>query len=121
LGRVFWLQQHFGVNRTANWSPSVTTTITIEGRPVTSVGTVSHPRLAATKLAACMRRRRLTSGVVVDSAAEQCSASWACWRGNAAGLGGWTFVTRDIADNVAGNRYGLHRLLWIDRRSHCEA
>lgn len=30
----------------------------------------------------------------MDSVAEQCSAGWACWRGNAAGLGGWTFVTR---------------------------
>ncbi len=45
-------------------------------------------------LAASMRRWRLTSAAVVDSAAEQRSAGWACWRGNAAGLGGWTFVTR---------------------------
>jgi len=41
-----------------------------------------------------MRRWRLTSAAVVDSVAEQRSAGWACWRGNAAGLGGWTFVTR---------------------------
>ncbi len=40
------------------------------------------------------RRWRLTSAAVLDSAAEQRSAGWACWRGNAAGLGGWTFVTR---------------------------
>jgi hypothetical protein len=93
-GRDFPLQPHFGVNRIANWSPSVTTTITTEGLPVTSVGTVSHPTLAATNLAASMRRWRLTSAAVVDSVAEQRSAGWACWRGNAAGLGGWTFVTR---------------------------
>jgi hypothetical protein len=31
---------------------------------------------------------------IVDSVADQRSAGWACWRGNAAGLGGWTFVTR---------------------------
>ncbi|OYW62602.1 MAG: hypothetical protein B7Z31_00415, partial [Rhodobacterales bacterium 12-65-15] len=93
-GRDFPLQPHFGVNRIANWSPSVTTTITTEGLPITSVGTVSHPTLAATSLAASMRRWRLTSAAVVDSAAEQRSAGWACWRGNAAGLGGWTFVTR---------------------------
>lgn len=48
----------------------------------------------AGNLAASMRRWRLTSAAVVDSAAEQRSAGWACWRGNAAGLGGWTFVTR---------------------------
>jgi len=93
-GRDFPLQPHFGVNRIANWSPSVTTTITTEVLPITSVGTVSHPTLAATNLAASMRRWRLTSAAVVDSVADQRSAGWACWRGNAAGLGGWTFVTR---------------------------
>jgi len=93
-GRDFPLQPHFGVNRIANWSPSVTTTITTEGLPITSVGTVSTPTLAATNLAASMRRWRLTSAAVVDSVADQRSAGWACWRGNAAGLGGWTFVTR---------------------------
>ena len=93
-GRDFALQPHFGVNRIANWSPSTGTTINSEGLPITSVGTVSHPTLAATNLAASMRRWRLTSAAVVDSAADQRSAGWACWRGNAAGLGGWTFVTR---------------------------
>jgi hypothetical protein len=91
--RDFPLQPHFGVNRIATWSPSVTTTITTEGMSITSVGTVSHPTLAATNLAASMRRWRLTSATVVDSVADQRSAGWACWRGNAAGLGGWTFVT----------------------------
>ena len=66
-GRDFPLQPHFGVNRIANWSPSITTTITTEGLPITNVGTVSHPTLAATNLAASMRRWRLTSAVVVDS------------------------------------------------------
>ncbi len=93
-GRDFPLQPHFGVNRIANWSPSVTTTITTEGMPITSVGTVSTPTLAATNLAASMRRWRLTSAATIDAAAEQRSAGWACWRGNAGGLGGWTFVTR---------------------------
>jgi len=93
-GRDFPLQPHFGVNRIANWSPSVTTTITTEGLPITNVGTVSHPTLAATNLAASMRRWRLTSAAVVDSVADQRSAGWACWRGNATGLGGWTYVTR---------------------------
>jgi len=69
-GRDFPLQPRFGVNRIANWSPSVTTTITTEGLPITSFGTVSTPTLAATNLAASMRRWRLTSAAVVDSAAE---------------------------------------------------
>lgn len=93
-GRDFPLQPHFGVNRIANWSPSTGTTVTTEGLPITSVGTVSTPTLAATNLATSMRRWRLTSAATVDAAADQRSAGWACWRGNAAGLGGWTFVTR---------------------------
>jgi hypothetical protein len=93
-GRDFPLQPHFGVNRIANWSPSTGTTINTEGLPITSVGTVSTPTLAATNLATSMRRWRLTSAATVDAAADQRSAGWACWRGNAAGLGGWTFVTR---------------------------
>ena len=93
-GRDFPLQPHFGVNRIANWSPSSGTTITVQGLPITSVGTVSTPTLAATNLAASMRRWRLTSAATADAAAEQRSAGWACWRGNAVGLGGWTFVAR---------------------------
>jgi hypothetical protein len=64
-GRDFPLQPHFGVNRIASWSPSTGTTITTEGLPITSVGTVSHPTLAATNLAASMRRWRLTSAAAV--------------------------------------------------------
>jgi hypothetical protein len=93
-GRDFPLQAHFGVNRIANWSPSVTTTITTEGMPLTSVGTVSTPTLTATSLASSMRRWRLTSAATADSASDQRSGVFTCWRGNAAGLGGWTFVTR---------------------------
>ncbi len=110
-GRDFPLQPHFGVNRIANWSPSVTATITTEGLPITSLGTVSHPTLAATDLAASMRRWRVTSAAVVDSAAEQRSAGWACWRGNAAGLGGWTFVTRISLTTLQATGmgfFGLH-------------
>jgi hypothetical protein len=82
-GRDLALQPHFGVKRIATWSPSVTTTITTEGMPITSVGTGSHPTLAATNLAASMRQWRLTSATIVDLVADQRSA----------GLGGWTFVT----------------------------
>jgi len=43
-GRDFPLQPHFGINRIANWSPYVSTTIiTEEGLPITSVGTVATP------------------------------------------------------------------------------
>ena len=93
-GRDFPLQPHFGVNRIATWSPSTGATINAEGLPVSSTGTVSTPTLATTGLAASMRRWRLTSAAVVDSVADQRSQGWACWRGNAAGLGGFTCITR---------------------------
>ena len=109
-GRDFPLQPHFGVNRIANWSPSVTTTITTDGLPITSVGTVSTPTLAATNLAASMRRWRLTSAALVDSVADQRSSGWACWRGNAVSLGGWTFVTRTTLTTLQGAGMGFFGL-----------
>jgi hypothetical protein len=93
-GRDFPLQAHFGVNRVATWSPAGGSTINTDGLPTTTVGTASTPTLATTSLAASMRRWRLTSAATADSVADQRTGSWACWRGNAAGLGGWTFVTR---------------------------
>ena len=93
-GRDFSLQPHLGLARPANWLPSSGATITTEGMSNSTVGTVSTPGLAATSLATSMRRWRLTSAAVVDSAADQRSGVFTCWRGNAAGLGGWTFVTR---------------------------
>jgi hypothetical protein len=93
-GRDFSLQPHLGLARLAVWLPSSGATITTEGMSNSTVGTVSTPGLAATSLATSMRRWRLTSAAVVDSASDQRSGVFACWRGNAAGLGGWTFVTR---------------------------
>jgi hypothetical protein len=93
-GRDFPRRPHFGVNRIANWPPSVSAMITTEGLPITSVGTVSHPTLDETSLAASVRRWHLTSSAFVDSVADQRSADWGCRRGNAAGLGGWTCVRR---------------------------
>jgi hypothetical protein len=93
-GREFSLQPHLGLARPATWLPSSGATITTEGMSNSTVGTVSTPGLAATSLATSMRRWRLTSAAVADSAVDQRSGVFACWRGNAAGLGGWTFVTR---------------------------
>ena len=93
-GRDFPLQPHLGVNRVATWSPSSGATITAEGMPQTPVGTVSTPGLSAGSLANSMRRWRLTSAATADAVADQRSGVTTCWRGNAAGLGGWTFVAR---------------------------
>jgi hypothetical protein len=93
-GRLFPLQPHFGVNRIAYWAPSSGTTINAIGMPRTGVGTASTPGLATTNLSTSMRRWRMTSVATVDAAAEERSAGWVCWRGNADGLGGFTYVNR---------------------------
>ena len=93
-GRFFPLQPHFGVNRIATWAPSTGTTVNTNGMPRTAVGTVSTPTLATTNLSTSMRRWRVTSAATVDASAEERSAGWVCWRGNADGLGGWSYVNR---------------------------
>jgi hypothetical protein len=93
-GRLFPLQPHFGVNRIAYWAPSSDTTINAIGMPRTGVGTASTPGLATTNLSTSMRRWRMTSAATVDAAAEERSDGWVCWRGNAEGLGGFTYVNR---------------------------
>ncbi|MFN3615660.1 MAG: DUF2793 domain-containing protein, partial [Rubrimonas sp.] len=93
-GRLFPLQPHFGVNRIAYWAPSSGTTINAIGMPRTGVGTASTPGLATTNLSNSMRRWRMTSAATADAVAEERSAGWVCWRGNAEGLGGFTYVNR---------------------------
>jgi hypothetical protein len=109
-GRDIPFQPHFGVNRIASWSPSATTVINSEGLPVTSVGTVSHPALATGALANTMRRWRLTSAAVVDSVADQ-RGSLACFRGNAAGQGGFTFIARIALATLQATGMGFFGLL----------
>ncbi len=82
------------MNRIATWAPSTGTTVNTNGMPRTAVGTVSTPTLATTNLSTSMRRWRVTSAATADAAAEERSAGWVCWRGNADGLGGFTYVNR---------------------------
>ena len=93
-GRFFPLQPHFGVNRIATWAPSSSTTVNSTGMPRAAVGTVSTPGLATTNLSTSMRRWRLTSAATADSVADERANGWVCWRGNAEGLGGFTYVNR---------------------------
>jgi len=93
-GRFFPLQPHFGVNRIATWAPSTSTTVNTNGMPRTAVGTVSTPTLTTTNLSTSMRRWRVTSAATAGSAAQERSTGWVCWRGNAEGLGGFSYVNR---------------------------
>ncbi|MFV0301691.1 MAG: DUF2793 domain-containing protein [Paracoccus sp. (in: a-proteobacteria)] len=93
-GRYFPLQPHFGVNRIATWAPSSGTTVNTLGMPRTAVGTASTPALTTASLSTSMRRWRMTSAATAGAAADERSAGWVCWRGNAEGLGGFTCVNR---------------------------
>ncbi len=62
--------------------------------PITNGGSISHPALSAASLLASSRRWRVTSAATANPVADQRSALTACWRGNAAGLGRFTLITR---------------------------
>lgn len=110
-GRLFPLQPHFGVNRIATWAPSTSTTVNANGMPRTAVGTTSTPTLATTNLSTSMRRWRMTSAATVDAAAEERSAGWVCWRGNADGLGGFTYVNRLLLTTLQPTGMGFFGLM----------
>ena len=109
-GRFFPLQPHFGVNRIATWAPSTSTTVNTNGMPRTAVGTVATPTLTTTGLADSMRRWRVTSAATASAAAEERSAGWVCWRGNAEGLGGWNYVNRLSLTTVQATGMGFFGL-----------
>lgn len=110
-GRDFPLQPHTGLNRIGTWAPSTSTTIVVQGIPLTSVGTISHPALSVTSLLTSSRRWRATSAATANSVADQRSALTACWRGNAAGLGGFTLITRISMTTLQPTGIGFFGLL----------
>lgn len=103
-GRLFPLLPHFGVNRIATWAPSSSTAGNANRVPRTAVGSTVTPTLTTTNLATSMRRRRMTSPA---TAAEERSAGWVCWRGNADGLGGFTYVNRLLLTTLQPTGMGL--------------
>ena len=109
-GRDFPLQPHLGVNRVATWNPSTTTTVTAVGMPVTNVGTVSTPGIASTNRKTSMRRWTLTSAAVINSVADQRCAANVCWRGNASGLGGFTYTNRIALTTLQATGMGFFGL-----------
>ena len=110
-GRDFPLQPHTGLNRIGIWAPVSGTTIAAQGIALTIVGTVSHTALTAGSLLNSSRRWRVTSAAVVDSVCDQREAVTTCWRGNAAGLGGFTFVARISLTALQATGMGFFGLL----------
>ncbi|UUV43189.1 hypothetical protein RCCWILLIS_17 [Rhodobacter phage RcCWillis] len=93
-GREFPLGPHMGLNRVAWWAPNSGTSVAVQGMPRTAVGTTATPALAATNLSTSIRRWRVTSATTANSASDERSAATVCWRGNAAGRGGFTYTNR---------------------------
>ena len=110
-GRDVPLQPHFGVNRIGLWAPSSGQTVNSLGIPRNAVGTTSTPVLTSTNLASQSRRWQVASAATANAAAEERTARTVCWRGNAAGLGGFTMIDRiSLAITPALVRcfFGLH-------------
>lgn len=71
----------------------------------TVVGTTSHPTLAAGSLRLSTRRAIVTSAASANSASELRITTTRCWRGDAAGLGGFFAVFRfGCSSAVSGQR-----------------
>ena len=71
---------------------------------------MATPTLTTTGLADSMRRWRVTSAATANATADERSAGWVCWRGNAAGLGGWNYVNRLSLTTVQATGMGFFGL-----------
>lgn len=100
------LQPNVDGNGIEWWFPGATTVLSVSGTTTpTAVGTVSHPVLAAGSLRASTRRAIVTSAATANSASELRAITTRCWRGDAAGLGGFFMTMRFGASSaVAGQR-----------------
>jgi hypothetical protein len=105
------LQNHIFFNNVRLLKPASATTPTLFGFPNTAVGTISHPALAATSLKTSTARLIVTSATTANSASNLRSAQNIVWRGNAAGLGGFLYVSRFGIGSTTANQQifvGLH-------------
>ena len=87
----------------SEWIPSSGSSISSRGQAPTVAGTASTPALATTNMASSIRRTLLTSAATANSAAELYSGLATVWRGNASGLGGFTFKTRFRPETIPAN------------------
>jgi len=88
------IQPNIMFNQVSVIGPGGGTTVGVLGCTVTSVGTISNPNIATTNLKTQTRRIVNTSAGTAGSLASTRIASLECWRGNAAGRGGFFIVAR---------------------------
>lgn len=89
------LQPSLFGNAVALWRPGVGTTAAISfGTSWTVAATQAHPNISVGTFHSQTKRATFTTSTTAGNAAGVRSASPCCWRGNAAGLGGFFFVAR---------------------------
>jgi hypothetical protein len=82
-------------NNVTMWLPGTSSTAAINFGVSWTVGaTQATPAIATTNFMAQMRRATFTTTTTSGNAAGVTSAAAVCWRGNAAGLGGFFFAAR---------------------------
>jgi hypothetical protein len=88
------------------WGPGTGTAPSVwGGGALTNVGTVTHPTLSNTSLRASTARWSMVSAATANSASESRYAFARCWRGDAAGRGGFFARFRfATGSNVATQR-----------------
>jgi hypothetical protein len=87
-------QPNIAFNNLSYIVPGGGATIDTFGCTVTTVGTVTNPALSSTNLKTQTRRFALTSGTTAGNSGSVRVSNLECWRGNAAGLGGFYVTTR---------------------------
>lgn len=89
------MQASLAVNTVTMWLPGTGTTAAIAfGVSWTTAATQAHPGIANTNFMTQMRRATYTTTTTAGNASGVRSSANLCWRGNAAGQGGFFFVAR---------------------------
>lgn len=88
------LQPLIGNRRMAFIGPSTGAAASVGSTAITTVGTLANPALAATNIVTQARRITNVSAAGAGSLASLYGTQAECWRGNAAGLGGFMFRCR---------------------------
>ncbi len=99
------IQEALSTNGVSMISPGSSTAFNVIGMPApTAVGTVSHPALASTNFRTQLRRGIVTSAATANSVSELRSSVTQCWRGNAAGMGGFCKTDRFAVSSSTANQ-----------------
>lgn len=99
-------QQSLMFNSFRSVRPASAATQTVFGLAVTNVGTISTPALATTNLLTSIKRSLFTAAATTaGTLVSQRGNDLDCWRGNAAGLGGFVYTERlALTATATGNR-----------------